>query len=240
MEIIKKIVEKSKNLKNAEAVTIAFLGDSVTQGCFECYLTETSLDTVFDERSSYSNRLKEILHILFPSVQINIINAGISGDNIHHGLERLERDILKYSPDLTVVSYGLNDSVNGLKNLNDYALSLKTVIERLKERGSEVIFLTQNYMNDHTSCFLRDELFIRLSKNFAEVQNSGCLTAYFERAKEVCAQNNVKVCDLHAVWKNLYDNGVNTTELLANKLNHPIREIHYYMAIKLLEVMFEN
>ena len=77
MKILKKIVEKSKNLKNAEAVTIAFLGDSVTQGCFECYLTETSLDTVFDERSSYSNRLKEILHILFPSVQINIINAGM-------------------------------------------------------------------------------------------------------------------------------------------------------------------
>ena len=75
---------------------------------------------------------------------------------------------------------------------------------------------------------------------FAEVQNSGCLTAYFEKAKEVCAQNDVKVCDLHAVWKKLYDNGVNTTELLANKLNHPIREIHYYMAIKLLEIMFED
>lgn len=239
MKVINKIIEKSKNLKNADAVTIAFLGDSVTQGCFECYLTETSLDTVFDERSSYSNRLKEILHILFPAVQINVINAGISGDNVHHGLERLEKDILRYSPDLTVISYGLNDSVNGLDNLENYAKSLSAIIGRLKERGSEVIFLTQNYMNDHTSCFLRDDLFVRLAKNFASVQNSGCLTAYFERAKQVCLENGVKVCDVHAVWKKLNDSGVNTTELLANKLNHPIREMHYYMAIKLIETMFE-
>ena len=35
-------------------------------------------------------------------------------------------------------------------------------------------------------------------------------------------------------------NGVNTTELLANKLNHPIREIHTYMAMKLLECMLFN
>ena len=31
--------------------------------------------------------------------------------------------------------------------------------------------------------------------------------------------------------------GINVTELLANKLNHPIREFHYYIAIKLLETI---
>lgn len=35
------------------------------------------------------------------------------------------------------------------------------------------------------------------------------------------------------------DGGVDTTELLANKINHPIKEYHYYIAIKLLETMFE-
>ena len=31
--------------------------------------------------------------------------------------------------------------------------------------------------------------------------------------------------------------GVDVTELLSNKLNHPIREFHRYMAAKLVETM---
>ena len=38
MRIIDKIEQKSKNLWNGDIPTIAFLGDSVTQGCFEIYL----------------------------------------------------------------------------------------------------------------------------------------------------------------------------------------------------------
>ena len=40
-----------------------------------------------------------------------------------------------------------------------------------------------------------------------------------------------------AVAEKLLSVGVDTTELLANKLNHPAREFHYYMAIKLLETI---
>ncbi len=36
MEIIKKIVNK-QDFYNYPTPTIAFLGDSVTHGCFECY-----------------------------------------------------------------------------------------------------------------------------------------------------------------------------------------------------------
>jgi hypothetical protein len=39
------------------------------------------------------------------------------------------------------------------------------------------------------------------------------------------------------VWEAMARAGVNTTELLANKLNHPIREIHYYMAMKIIETI---
>lgn len=35
-KIIEKIKAKQENLQKNEAVTIVFLGDSVTQGCFEC------------------------------------------------------------------------------------------------------------------------------------------------------------------------------------------------------------
>ena len=38
----------------------------------------------------------------------------------------------------------------------------------------------------------------------------------------------------------MYKNGVDITELLSNKYNHPIREIHYYTAVKVVEKMFED
>ena len=43
--------------------------------------------------------------------------------------------------------------------------------------------------------------------------------------------------DLHSVWEKMIAAGVDVTELLSNKLNHPIREIHYYMAMKIVEAM---
>ncbi|MBQ8884904.1 MAG: GDSL family lipase [Clostridia bacterium] len=234
--------QKQENLVSNKPVTIAFLGDSVTQGCFECYLTgPNSLQTVFDYKSAFSTRMKEILNLLYPSVQINIVNSGISGDSAPVGAKRLERDILAQNPDLVVVSYGLNDSTGGMSKIVNYCEALEEIFSRLKERGIQTVFLTQNYMNTKTSPHLKDELFIGLSKEFSKnVQNSGVLKAYFEAAKESCQKYGVKVCDLYPVWERLEQAGVEVTELLANKLNHPIREFHYYMAIKLIEtILFE-
>ena len=241
MKISEKIKEKTKNICGAGAVTIAFLGDSVTQGCFECYTTSfDSLQTVFDYKSAYSSRLKEILNILYPSVQVNIVNAGISGDNAQNGVMRFERDIARFSPDLVVVSYGLNDACVGEKDgVSAYAQALKVLFEKSAEIGAERIFLTQNYMCEKTSPHLKEKLFIDLSEKFSRVQNEGILDEYYTVAKRVCKEQGVKVCDVRRVWRVLSENGADVTELLANKLNHPIREMHYYTAMKLLETMFE-
>ena len=239
MKIVELLKRKQEDLVGNKPVTIAFLGDSVTQGCFECYLTSpTTLQTVFDYPSAYSSRLREMLNLLYPSVQVNIVNSGISGDSAPVGLGRLERDVLKYDPDLVVVSYGLNDSTGGMSKIENYTSALEGIFSKLKEKSIDVIFLTQNYMNTKTSPHLKDELFINLAKEFAEnIQNSGVLKAYFEAARKVCEKYDVKVCDLYPVWEKLEQSGVDVTELLANKLNHPIRELHYYMAMKLIETM---
>ncbi len=42
------------------------------------------------------------------------------------------------------------------------------------------------------------------------------------------------VCDCYAQWKQLQAAGVNTTELLSNKLNHPTREMNWLFAVSLL------
>ncbi len=239
MKIAKLFNEKQNNLSGVKPITIAFLGDSVTQGCFECYTTsETTFDTVFDYKSAYSTRVREILNTLYPTVQINIINAGISGDSAPAGLKRLERDVLSFNPDLVVVSYGLNDSVSGIENIDNYANALTEIFKKLKENNIETIFLTQNYMNTTISPHIKEEVLLNLAVKLKDkVQNNNTLKEYFVKAKELAKKFDVTVCDLYSVWEKMDKAGVRVTDLLANKLNHPIREYHYYIAIKLIECM---
>lgn len=240
MKIIEKLNAK-QDIYYGKPVTIAFLGDSVTQGCFECYTKEDGkIETVFDHKSAYSNRLREMLGILYPRVQVNIINSGISGDGTENGKTRIERDILPFSPDLVVVSYGLNDACSGMEQLDHYRQNLKEIFERVSSHGAEVIFLTQNAMNTKKSCHLKgDDALTEVAIMTANLQNDGVMKAYMNAAKEEAKTCGVKVCDIYPMWEKMIAGGVDTTELLANRINHPIREIHYYIAMKLLETIFE-
>lgn len=240
MDIMRKIAAKAKDNMNTESITIAFLGDSVTQGCFEVYKTsDTTIETVYDKESAYHTYLNRILSILYPSVPVNIINAGISGDVAPHGLERLERDVLRHSPDLTVVCFGLNDTYTDLRTLPDYKEALDAIFKRLKAQSSEVIFMTPNMMNVNISCHIQDEFIRGVAVESQECENSGALETYLKEAIKVCEKNNVPVCDCYRKWKTLYEHGVEVTELLANKINHPIREMNWLFAISLIETMFQ-
>ncbi len=239
MQIVQKLKAKT-DMQASPPVTIAFLGDSVTHGCFECFPKhDGGFDTVYDTTCAYSTRLREMLARLYPQVQVNIINSGISGDNAPRGAERLVRDILPYHPDLVVLSYGLNDSMAGLQGLDDYRQAVHKIVATLCEQGTEVIFLTQNYMNTGLSDHLPCASLRAFAQKSAEVQNSGILKAYFAAAVDEAGQCGARICDLYAAWERLEAGGVATTELLANYINHPIREYHYYIAVKLLETMFD-
>ena len=239
MKIIEKINEKNKNINQAKSVTIAFLGDSVTQGCFECYFDERGVQTIFDAKSAYPTRVKEILNFLYPSAQINIINSGISGDNAVNGNNRFERDITPFNPDLIVVAFGLNDSCQGKEGVERYTTALKHIFEKVKNIGAECIFIFQNMMNTKVSCHLKEERERELAKNFANIQNHGGIDLYYEAAKHIAEEYEVPFCDIYGVWKKMHENGVDVTELLSNKYNHPEREFHYYIAIKIIEKMLK-
>ena len=120
MKVLKKIINKSLD-RREPPITFAFLGDSVTQGCFELYKTaERSFQTEFRVEDGYHTKLREILQMLYPSVPINMIYAGISGDIAEGGLWRLERDVLCHNPDLTIVCFGLNDCCAGIQKIDSY------------------------------------------------------------------------------------------------------------------------
>ena len=241
MKIIEKLAAKTADHMNHEGVTVAFLGDSVTQGCFEIYKKENNaIETVFDKRFSYEMGVFDILCTLFPVTTVNIINAGISGDSAPRGLLRVERDVLRHEPDLTVVCYGLNDCSKKEGSIEKYVNALGEIFDKVKASGSELIFMTPNMMNTRVSPHLTDPDFIALAKRTAELQNGGTFDAHIEAARQLCRERGVAVCDCYAIWKKLAESGVDTTELLSNKINHPTREMNRLFAYELVKTMFEG
>ena len=225
MEILRKIATNKHN----PPTTIAFLGDSVTQGCFR---------THYDGDAAYHHLLKKKLEMICPGAVINIINAGIRGTAASFGVERLHRDVISKSPDLCVVCFGLND-VSGLeKGLQLYIDSLSAIFEKLKAFGCEVIFMTPNMINTYVNPNVL-ERYIEFSGKSMKWQNDGMMDKYMETAIAVAKKYDVPVCDVYSKWKKLYNHGIDTDLLLAEGVNHPIREMHELFASSLLDTMME-
>lgn len=198
MNILKKIRAKQADLF-APPVAIAFLGDSVTQGCFEVYLTsEGAVQTVFEPESGYAADVRKLFALLYPGVPVQFINAGISGDNAPSGLQRLERDVLAYHPDLTVVCFGLNDACRGDETQEEYASALDGIFTKLKEAGSEIIFMTPNMMNTRLSEKLTVPEIRAVAEDTLKIQLDGRLERYLDAAREVCTRQGAAVCDCYA------------------------------------------
>lgn len=238
MNIISKIANKASDKHGYPVPTLAFLGDSVTQGCFELNVSrDGGICDVFDKLNVYHSYVNQIFNTLFPSCPLNIINAGVSGGGTRQAIDRLERDVLSHNPDLTVVCLGLNDC--GSIDVDEYCENLKTIFTELQEKGSEVIYMTPNMMNTSVSQSIKEKPILDIAQIIVERQ-SNLMDTYMERGKETARECGATVCDCYSVWKSLNKGGVNTDELLANYINHPIREMHWLFAYKLVETMFSE
>ncbi|MBO5883732.1 MAG: GDSL family lipase [Clostridia bacterium] len=239
MKITKLLADKNNALRTNKIPTIAFLGDSVTQGCFEIYEIGEGIETIFERKHAYSEYVSRILGMLYPRCQVNIINAGISGDSAPGGLARIDRDVLCHAPDLTVVCFGLNDSGRGMDGIKAYSEALDGIFEKLLAAGSEVIFMTPNMMCTEDSPHNTIPAFKKIAEGTMRTQNGGVLEAYLNEAKAVAEKRGVRVCDVFAKWKLMDENGVHITDLLSNYINHPTREMNWLFAYSLVEEMMK-
>lgn len=236
-ELLKK---KTADNPGTRTPIIAFLGDSVTQGVFEVYEKDQKMQVVFDSTSAYAEKVKQLLAMLYPQAPVSVVNCGVNGSSATAGLERLNRDVLAFSPDLLVVCFGLNDVNAELEGLETYKKALKKIFVTAKQAGIETIFMTPNMMNTHAGKVAPGEILEPLADVFAARQLNGVFDAYMDGAREVCREEDVVLCDCYAIWKNMYVAGVDTTNLLSNGLNHPIRKMHELFAWQLVQTIIEK
>ena len=227
MKIKEKINLDMQGLIAHGPINIVAFGDSVTHGAVG--------SGEIDYESVYWNRLRKKINAKRNYVPVNVINAGIGGITASSSVGRLEKQVLAHNPDLVIVCFGLND-VNA--ELETYLTALRTIFVRLKESDTEVIFMTPNMLNTYVA----DDaptMHKEYAKKTAEMQNEGRMDLFMNSAVALAKELNVSVCDCYQQWKEL-SKTQDITKLLANRINHPIREMHELFADSLFKVIFNE
>ncbi len=211
---------------------IAFLGDSVTHGAFECLECEGA-NCRFDFDAVYHARLRRKLLEVNGWVPVSIINAGVAGDNAPMGLARVERDVIAHKPDICVVNFGLNDLGGTVETYRD---AMAAIFDRLQTAGIRVILLTPNLINSYVH-----EDTVSVFKEFAATTAAwyaeGRMDAYVDAARALARERSIPVADAYARWKEMAAEGRDITACLSNYINHPTREMHEIFAEELFRVL---
>lgn len=208
------------------AITIVAFGDSVTHGAVG--------DGEINYETVYWNRLRKNLNEVRNYMPVNVINAGIGGITAEGSLDRMERDVFSHNPDLVIVCFGLND-VNGPKE--SYISSLRKIFEKCNDRVEETVFLTPNMLNTYVAEDTEPALKEYAAKT-AEMQNNGRMDDYIDSAVKLAHDMNIKVCDCYRQWKEL-SRTEDVTMLLANRINHPVKEMHKLFADSIFEAVMK-
>lgn len=224
-----KLVEKLKMDRDALVINgpinIVAFGDSVTHGGFA--------GSEVDQEAVYHHLLKKRILEIGEYIPVNVINAGIGGLTAAQSLERMERHVFSHSPDLVIVSFGLND-VNG--TLEEYLGALRNIFESCQRHGTDAIFMTPNMLNTYVAEGT-EEKHIPYAHITAEYQNSGKMDDYMSAAVALAKEMGIAVADCYRKWKELAKTQ-DTTMLLDNRINHPTRQMHQLFADTLFETIF--
>lgn len=225
-----RVREKNADQKSCGPVVIVAFGDSVTMG--------STANGLFIPEDVYHSRLKKMFAEKFPgpaAVTLSVINAGIGGDTATAALERLDRDVIRHQPDLLLVSFAGNDYSFEPHLVQRFEDSTREIIRTVRAKtAADIILLTSTHMagreNDNTT----DKGFLRILMRY---QNEGVVERYADIVRRIGREENVPVADVHAKWDELAAEGVDTTALLVNGLNHPSAEAHQIHAEAIFEIL---
>lgn len=227
MKFKEKLFMDHWQLEKEGPINIVVFGDSITHGCVET--------DVFDYDTVYWNRLRKKIMEVRNYVPINIINAGLEGTTAKYSLSRVEAQVLSHHPDVIIICFGLND-VNG--TLEEYLESLKLIFDKCKKSGAEIVFMTPNMLNTYVA-----EDVLEQHKEYAAVtadyQNGGKMELFMSSAVALAEKMQISVCDCYCKWKEL-SREKDITLCLANRINHPIREMHELFAESLFAILFKD
>ena len=125
-------------LSNSEHVTIVALGDSITA---ETFHTRGHMNWV--------SLLPEAIFERYGSGVCTLINSGRCGSTCEEALTRLDRDVLRFDPDLVIISFGKNDASRGESYLEEFRAHALTCTARIRGRRAALRRSERTWPVDH-------------------------------------------------------------------------------------------
>ena len=171
-----------RKLESGVKVTIVALGDSITELTWHTrgYL-------------NWCGYLQEALFEKFGRNRCFVINAGRCGDTAGGALDRLDDDVLRFAPDLVIISFGMNDSGMPVESFPEH---LNELIARIRA-GSEAEILLRTPNPIVTPPGTPGESAAALESADARV---GLLS---QTIVDVAGRSKCAIVDHYALWKNM-------------------------------------
>lgn len=228
--------ETEDGLERKNPVVVA-LGDSVTAGHFEFTIDINELFKkdkiegkmnfstdieITDARECYLEKFRNMLIDKYEKTSVSVINSGIAGDNLYGMQKRLNRDVIRYQPDLILFNGSLNWSEECGGN-EEYRNILLNIVRKMKaETTADIIIMTPN---------------MEIPGPFTNPNSK--LEDRVEIIREVADMEGICIADTYLIWEEYVSKGYPLKELLSNGFNHPSTVGHEVYAITLMKLLEE-
>jgi len=181
-----------------ESLVIVALGDSTTD------------DLV------WSDQIAEVYAQCLPialaerGIQARVYNAGIGGTTTREARLRLEDDVLRHSPDLVIIQFGINDSWVDIDEgrysprltRDEYRENLRCLVRAIRAAGAQVVLMTPNPMRWSDPFYI--DLFRRhpsMLDTRSERGINALLDLYAQDVRDVALEQGVPLVDVHLAFE---------------------------------------
>ncbi|MEN6355879.1 MAG: GDSL-type esterase/lipase family protein [Armatimonadota bacterium] len=202
---------------------IVCLGDSITLGVRPGVTDEQTFEFLLARMLSADG------------IDVEIINAGIGGENTAGGLDRFTRDVIDVHPDYVTIMYGTNDAaVNDScteprVSLSDYSANLRSMISQAKSAGITPILMTPIPLGCQWSY---------VDHSPYREQGANCvIEAYVDAVRKIAEDESVPLVDNYAAWREWESATGSSIESLQTDSCHPNPAGHELIAEKMNKVI---
>lgn len=176
---------------------------------------------------------------------VEVINAGIGGNNTQHARTRFDKDVLRRNPNVVVIQFGINDSAVDVwktppaetprVSLVTYSENLRHFVRTLKAKHVEVVLMTPNplrWTEKLRKLYGRPPYDPKASDGFNVL-----LRKYAQTVREIAKAENTPLVDVYKIFEDYATKDRHTVEDLLLDGMHPNAAGHQLIADKLLAVM---
>jgi acyl-CoA thioesterase I len=114
--------------------------------------------------ATYPIRLEGELERLFPGMDIEVVNRGISGEVASGAAQRMQNTVAEVGPDLIIWQVGTNDALARV-DLETFAKSLDETIRWVKSHAIDIVLVDPQY----TASLAKDEHYGKVVKAILDV-----------------------------------------------------------------------